>query len=58
MIDAPYPQGLPCTHWGAFANSSIRPNTFYEYVRMGEEKHIQDVVILKAGRSGIGVDSP
>jgi hypothetical protein len=57
-IDAPYPQGLPYTHWGAFANSSLKPNTFYAYVRWERKNHIRDIVILNAGRNGIGRGQP
>ena len=57
-IDAPYPQGLPYTHWGAFANSSLKPNTFYAYVRWERKNHIRDIVILNAGRNGIGRGKP
>lgn len=53
QVDAPFPLGLPMTHWGAFANSSIRPTATFDYVRWEQRNHVRDVIILFAGYRGI-----
>lgn len=58
QIDAPYPLGLPSTHWGALANSSMRPTASFEYVRWEKTNHVRDIIVLIAGRNGIGCEQP
>ena len=57
QIDAPFPLGLPMTHWGAFANSSIRPTATFEYIRWEQRNHVRDLVVLFAGYKGICANS-
>jgi hypothetical protein len=57
QIDAPFPLGLPMTHWGPFANSSIRPTATFEYIRWEQRNHVRDLVVLFAGYKGICANS-
>jgi hypothetical protein len=45
------------THWGAFANSSIRPTATFEYIRWEQRNHVRDLVVLFAGYKGICANS-